>query len=205
MTLFDPDGPSSEELLHGESSAVLHRGALSPDQAEVCFQRLYNDVPWERRTVKVFGREVEQPRLVAWFGDAGKPYRYSGLLLQPIPWTEPLLNLRGICEELAGARFNSVLANLYRDGQDSVSWHSDDEPELGLRPVIASLSLGEPRRFDLRHRETGETVKAELPPGSVLVMSGATQQDWKHQVAKSARAHGMRINLTFRRIQSDGR
>lgn len=203
MTLFEPDA-SAEELLEGDSSAVLHRGVLSPDAADACFLRLYNEVPWEQRTVKVFGREVEQPRLVAWFGDADKPYRYSGLLLQPIPWTETLLELRSICEGLAGAAFNSVLANLYRDGQDSVSWHSDDEPELGLRPVIASLSLGEPRRFDLRHRETGETVNVELPPGSVLVMSGATQQDWKHQIPKSARVHGTRINLTFRRIQDDG-
>jgi alkylated DNA repair dioxygenase AlkB len=150
----------------------------------------------------VFGRWVQQPRLTAWFGDSDEPYHYSGNSLQAHPWTPDLLSIRGISEQLAGSSFNSALANLYRNGSDSIAWHADDEPELGTDPVIASVNLGQERRFDLRHRDTGETVKVPLPHGSVLVMSGPTQHHWLHQVAKSAKPLAPRINLTFRMIHA---
>jgi len=156
--------------------------------------------PWAQHLVRVFGREVAQPRLVAWFGEPGATYTYSGLTLEPHPWPVSLIETRAICEELAGIEFNSALANLYRDGTDSVAWHADDEPELGPDPVIASVSLGADRRFDLRHRQSGETIKSVLPAGSVVVMSRGCQQNWLHQVPKQLRVKKPRINLTFRRF-----
>lgn len=196
-SLFDPVDRRPEELLPCAGSALLHRGALDLQRAQSVFDELMEAVPWEQRSVQMFGKSVPQPRLVAWFGD-GAPYTYSGLRLEPHPWLPLLVELRQICEKLAGTRFNSGLANLYRDGKDSVAWHADDEPELGENPTIASMSLGAARRFDLRHRDTGETVRTELPPGSVLVMSGASQSAWVHQIPRTAKVSEPRINLTFR-------
>lgn len=158
-------------------------------------------VPWEHRSVLVFGRHVLQPRLTAWFGDPGAAYSYSGLSLEPHPWLPALDGLRARCEAIAGVPFNSCLANLYRDGHDYVAWHADDEPELGPDPVIASVSLGAERRFDLRHRTTRETVRVVLGPGSLVVMSSGCQRHWVHQVPMMRRVTEPRINLTFRSIR----
>ena len=187
-------------LLPYDGTAVLHPGAI-PD-ADALYQRLERDIPWREHRVFVFGRWVNQPRLTAWFGDPHHPYRYSGSSLSPEPWTDDLLRVRRICEELSGTTYNSVLANLYRTGHDSIAWHSDDESELGIDPSIASVNLGQERRFDLRHRHTGETVKVPLPHASVLVMSGATQHHWLHQVPRTAKPMRPRINLTYRMIHA---
>ena len=197
-TLFTES--TSANLLPYDGTAVLHTSAV-PD-ADSLFERLRSEIPWADHQVFVFGRWVQQPRLTAWFGDSDQPYHYSGNSLQAHQWTPDLLSIRGICEQLSGSTFNSALANLYRNGSDSIAWHADDEPELGTDPVIASVNLGQERRFDLRHRDTGETVKVPLPHGSVLVMSGPTQHHWLHQVAKSAKALAPRINLTFRMIHA---
>lgn len=199
-TLFDDIPESAEELLPKDGSAVLHRQAISSAESADAMKALLDLVPWEQRRVRVYGREVPQPRLVAWFGDPGRSYTYSGLTLDPSPWTSLLVELRSACEAIAGVAFNSGLANLYRDGRDSLSWHADDEPELGPDPVIASLSLGAERRFDFRHRESGETVRTLLPAGSVVVMSSGCQRQWVHQVPKMLRVNDPRINLTFRTI-----
>lgn len=195
-SLFD-SAPQVVELLPCEGSALLHRGAIEQGRARTVFAELLHAIAWEQRSVQMFGKSVPQPRLVAWFGDA-KPYTYSGLKLEPHPWLPLLGELRQICEELADARFNSVLANLYRDGKDSVGWHGDAEPELGQNPTIASLSLGAARRFDLRHRVTRETIRTELPAGSILIMSGESQSAWLHQIPRAAKVLEPRINLTFR-------
>ena len=199
---FDFGEPSSGpvNLLPRDGIAVLYEGAVAEGRAVDLFRVLSAELAWTQQQVFVFGRWVEQPRLTAWYGDEGCRYRYSGIELHPHKWTTPLIEIRQVCENLTGARFNSVLANLYRNGADSVSWHSDDEIELGFNPVIASVSLGSDRRFDLRHRTTGETVRLSLPAGSVLVMASATQHYWMHQVPKTARDIGPRINLTFRLI-----
>ena len=194
---FDSGHGEVEELLPHARSARLYRFAVDPRTAQRAFAELLEAVPWEQRSVQMFGKSVPQPRLVAWFGDGGS-YTYSGLRLEPHPWTPLLVELRDICEALAGASFNSALANLYRDGNDAVSWHADDEPELGEHPVIASMSLGAVRRFDFRNRESGETIRIELPHGSVLVMSGESQRAWMHQVPRTAKVAEPRINLTFR-------
>ena len=199
-TLFEIE-PASEELLPADGSAVLHRRVLGEHDADRMFSELL-DLPWQQKNVRVFGREVPQPRLFAWFGDPERKYTYSGLTLEPLPWSSPLDELRVLCESFSGVSFNSALANLYRDGSDSVSWHADDEKELGPDPVIASLSLGAERRFDLRNRESGCTVKTMLPSGSLVVMSGGCQEHWIHQLPKMTRVTEPRINITFRTMLS---
>ena len=142
------------------------------------------------------GRRVPIPRLTAWHGAAG--YVYSGIAMTPAPWNPPLLELKAVAEACAGQAFNSVLLNLYRDGRDSVSWHADNEPGLGRDPVIASVSLGATRRFQMKHRRRAGARRARPAAGSCLVMAGATQHHWLHQVPKTSRPVGPRINLTFR-------
>jgi alkylated DNA repair dioxygenase AlkB len=173
---------------------------LAPEVAATLMETLGRETPWREETIKLFGKEVQQPRLTAWYGDAGCAYTYSGLTLQPQPWTDTLSELRRAVEKAAGSPFNSVLLNLYRDGKDSMGWHSDDEPELGKHPVIASLSLGETRRFHLRHRGDRSVLplRLDLPAGSLLIMAGETQHHWQHRLSKTQRPVGPRINLTFR-------
>jgi alkylated DNA repair dioxygenase AlkB len=152
----------------------------------------------------MFGREVTAPRLTAWFGDPHASYVYSGVRHDPVPWTPTLADLRARVERATEHAFNSVLLNFYRDGEDSVSWHSDDEPELGAQPVIASLSLGATRVFQLKHKRRADLARVdiELSHGSLLLMSGNCQSHWKHQIPKrrGRTRPGPRINLTFRRV-----
>lgn len=177
---------------------------LDAADAAALLYELEQSIAWRQEAIRLYGREVRQPRLTAWHGDPAATYRYSGLQLTPQPWTPALQKLRGHVETATGATFNSVLLNLYRYGQDSMGWHADDEPELGPAPVIASLSLGATRRFRLRPRDARETPHAplslDLPSGSLLVMRGPTQQHWLHAVPKTARPTGARLNLTFRLI-----
>lgn len=150
--------------------------------------------------IVLYGRSISSPRLSAWHGDSDAVYRYSGLRLEPAPWTPILLDVRERVEALAAARFNSVLLNLYRDGQDSMGWHSDDEPELGRNPLIASISLGAARRFLLQHKKRRLRLEWLLEDGDVLVLGGTTQHCWRHHVPKIRQPMGPRINLTFRWI-----
>jgi len=158
---------------------------------------------WQERTIKLWGKSYLQPRLTAWYGDAGCGYSYSGICLEPLPWTDLLLSLKDRVEALAGHAFNSVLLNYYRNERDSMGMHSDDEPELGPAPVIASLSLGQERTLLLRHKTRADlgTLKLPLPNQSLLIMAGATQRHWKHGIAKLSRSCGPRLNLTFRQVQ----
>jgi alkylated DNA repair dioxygenase AlkB len=158
--------------------------------------------PWRADSVVVWGKTYPQPRLTAWYGDEDARYEYSGLGLDPLPWTARLLAIKAGVEQAAGSRFNSVLLNYYRNERDSMGMHSDDEPELGALPVIASLSLGETRTLVFRHRSdrSRKPVRIELGDGSLLLMRGLTQRNWKHGIAKERRPCGARINLTFRRI-----
>ncbi len=183
-------------LLPADGIAFLYRDALAPAVADRLFEALGEQIDWRQEVATVMGRRLPIPRLTAWHGAAG--YVYSGIRMAPAPWTCALLELKGIAETLAGQPFNSVLLNLYRDGRDSVSWHADNEQGLGQNPVIASFSLGAVRRFQLKHRRSGERVAMDLPHGSCLVMAGATQHHWLHQLPKTAQGVGARINLTFR-------
>jgi alkylated DNA repair dioxygenase AlkB len=188
-------------LLPCDGEAFLFEGACAPAEADRLFDALLAITPWRQETATVMGRRVPIPRLTAWHGEAG--YVYSGIRMAPAPWNAPLLELRALAERLGGRPFNSVLLNLYRDGRDSVSWHADNEPGLGREPVIASISLGAVRRFQLRHRRRKERLGLDLPHGSCLIMAGATQHHWLHQLPKTARPVGPRINLTFRLMLPD--
>jgi alkylated DNA repair dioxygenase AlkB len=177
-------------------------GWMAKSEADALFAGLRHAIPWEVHRIRLFGRNVDSPRLSCWIGDPGTGYTYSGAHFDPNPWP---IALRAIRARLAGELcidFNSVLANLYRDGRDSMGWHSDDEPELGAQPVIASLSLGATRRFVLKHRsDPPRKFALELPHGSLLLMRGATQANYRHALPRTSRQIGPRINLTFRQIQ----
>jgi len=176
-------------------------GWLPPARAEALQSALVTGVPWEIHRIRMFGRWVDSPRLSCWIGDPQARYRYSGADFVPHPWPGFLLLLRDQLQQACDARFNSVLLNRYRDGKDSMGWHSDDEPELGHAPLIASLSLGETRRFLLRRRDDHHCkVEYLLGHGDLLVMTGSTQRHCQHALPKMARAADERINLTFRWI-----
>lgn len=174
---------------------------LGPPAGAV-MRHLIEEVPWRAEAVVVFGRKILQPRLTAWYGDPGCAYAYSGIRLEPLPWSPRLCEVKARVEKVTGENFNSLLLNYYRDEQDSVGFHSDDEPELGPRPVIASLSLGAERVFVMKHRTQRKRppVRLMLASGSLLLMKGETQRHWRHGVPKETRPCGPRINLTFRRI-----
>ncbi|AUI87626.1 alpha-ketoglutarate-dependent dioxygenase AlkB [Vibrio azureus] len=173
---------------------------LSSSQATQYFSTLRADLPWRQETITLFGRNVLQPRLQSWHGN--KTYTYSGLTLCPQPLNQELQVLKAKCEAVAHVSFNSVLANLYRNGQDSMGWHQDNEPELGMNPVIASVNLGESRRFLLRNLHCKTQIEYTLSHGSLLIMAGELQHHWQHSVPKTAKHKDERINLTFRNIKS---
>lgn len=194
---------SEAELLPVTDADVVLWRSVSFGNEKNILQELIEDTPWRLEHVTVWGKTYPQPRLVAWYGDDAQLYSYSGVSLRALPWTHGLLSLKDKVEELCGNPFNSVLLNYYRDHRDSMGFHADDEPELGLFPTIASVSFGEVRQFVMKHkhRQDIDDVKLQLPSGSLLLMRGATQENWKHGVPKASVPCGPRVNLTFRNIQ----
>ncbi|MEK7293237.1 MAG: alpha-ketoglutarate-dependent dioxygenase AlkB [Actinomycetota bacterium] len=188
------------ELLPFDGGARLYPNFLDIDYADDVFRRLMEETPWEDREIVVFGKRHREPRRTAWHSDPNISYAYSGVSRTGQPWTPLLMELRDKCAHTADATFNAVLLNLYRDGNDGVGWHADNEASNGREPTIASLSFGASRRFDFRHRETKTTIHVQLDPGSLLVMSGLSQHCWVHQVPRTMRVREPRINLTFRRV-----
>jgi alkylated DNA repair dioxygenase AlkB len=192
---------SCKNLLSSYGEAYYFSAFLDADQAQKEFELLLKHIHWRQERVRVFGKLWPQPRLVAWHGDPSASYRYSGLQLDPSPWTTDLARIRQKVESHCGQSFNSVLLNLYRDQSDSNGWHSDDEPELGDQPFIASLSLGQTRDFQLRLKQDHSAkVKLALESGSLLIMKGQCQKHWQHHLPKRKGPLGPRINLTFRQI-----
>lgn len=193
----------TKRLLDDEfGQLTLIRQFMEPQVAQVFFDKLRKEICWQQDKIPIAGKLRTIPRLQAWYGKPGANYTYSGLSLEPRPWTPTLLQLKKLVEQQCTTSFNSVLLNLYRHGQDSMGWHSDNEPELGEQPTIASLSLGAGRYFSLRQKAQGcEKMKILLDSGSLLVMAGKLQSFWQHQVPKTARPVGERINLTFRFVQ----
>ena len=190
-------------IIHwADAEIVWSEGWLSPAVAKDLYETFTKTIIWKQEPIMMFGKRVEQPRLVAWYGDPGARYKYSGLTVEPQVWTKELLQLKTQVEAASACVFNSVLLNWYRDGRDSMGWHSDDERELGPHPTIASVSLGTERRFLLR-RKNDHACKHEflLKNGSLIIMRGATQHFWQHQVPKSLGVSHGRINLTFRAIK----
>lgn len=187
------------EFFDGE--LMLIKDFIAPDVARQLFSLFVNTLHWEQIQIRIYDKWQTIPRMQAWYGDAGAAYQYSGVMMEPQVWTTELQQLRKDCQSLCHRSFNSVLANLYRDGQDCMGFHSDDEKELGRDPVIASLTLGSSRNFDLVHKKQPYKLRLPLQPGSLLVMKGETQKNWQHGITRTKQPVSPRVNLTFRQIR----
>lgn len=193
---------SGENLLPEKGEVFYYPYFFDKDQSNILLERLIREINWKQEPIWMFGKQVMQPRLTALYGNEGISYGYSGIKMEPHSWNPLLMEIKDAIEKVAQTSFTHVLLNYYRDGQDSMGWHRDNEPELGLNPVIGSVSFGVPRKFQFRQYHD-KTVKKELllEDGSFLLMKEETQHHWEHQIPKSKKVHGPRINLTFRRIQ----
>jgi alkylated DNA repair dioxygenase AlkB len=200
MELFD-NNEEKLDLNLADANISYFPHFLKPEFANSAFDIFLNELEWQQHTVKIFGKLIPQPRLTALYGINDQSYTYSNLTLKPLKFTPKLLEIHQKLKELTKINFTHCLANLYRDGNDSMGWHADDEKELGENPVIASISLGATRRFQLKHR-TSPNLKyqLELEHGSLLLMAGTTQHFWKHQLPKTKKPISPRINLTFRTL-----
>ncbi len=194
-----PNLNNPQPLLDGD--LTLYPDAFAPGIALQLYQQLQREIAWRQETLTLYGKQHRCPRLQCWIGNPEASYRYSGKTFHPEPWSTTTAALNEIIRDSLGQPFNSVLANLYRDGQDSMGWHSDNEAELGPMAVIASLSLGATRDFSLRRiGETRQHLSIALPSGSLLVMNAGMQQRWQHALPKRRTINSPRINLTFRQI-----
>ena len=199
--LFQENPNEVEKIPIQDGELRLYPHFFLSQERETFFNQLKENVKWQQEEIKLYGRKIPLPRLTAWFGDEGKTYMYSGITVEPELWTPTLLEIKSRIEEVSNVKFNSVLLNYYRNERDSVSWHSDDEPELGKNPIIGSVSFGDVRTFQLKHKtDKSLTISRDLPDGSYLEMAGSTQHHWLHQIPKRTRKIGPRINLTFRII-----
>ena len=190
----------STSLVPCDGDVHYFPGFISRSEADSIFDELVKTLDWQTEELSLYGKRILVPRLVAWYGDRGAVYRYSGARHEPLPWSPLLLALRERVAGLVPCSFHSVLANYYRDGNDSMGWHADKEPELGINPVIASLSFGAARLFKLQHTKTKQVVDIVLEPGSLLLMRGSLQHHWRHCLPKTRQPVSGRVNLTFRRI-----
>ena len=190
-------------LLPKDGEAYLFTNFFSASECEKYYNSTKKDIVWKHEPIKLFGKEILQPRLTAWIGDPQKNISYSGITMKPQAWTKALLEIKRKVQVQAGVQFNGALLNMYRDGKDSMGWHRDNEKELGKLPVIASVSFGATRSFLFKHAVQKDLkVKIELTSGSLLIMKGETQTNWFHAIAKTTQEIGPRLNLTFRDIQS---
>ncbi len=197
-SLFLFDAP--QRLPMPDAEVTYFPAFFNEDEANALSDALLQQIVWEQRQVVLFGKPIDQPRLTAFYGDADISYTYSGLTWQPTSWNTPLLRIKHKVEAASGTTFTSVLLNLYRTGNDSMGWHSDDERAQGPAPTIASVSFGALRKFAFRHRKDKQLrYDIQLGHGSLLLMQGDTQANWQHQLPKTMRVQAPRINLTFRR------
>ncbi len=188
-----------------DADITLFENFFSIVESNEYLQKLLNEINWRHDKIKIFGKEIFQPRLTALYGDEGLEYTYSGLRMQSEPWNYPLSFIKNRIENIAGVAFTTCLLNLYRDGKDSMGWHQDNEKELGKNPIIASVSFGAMRNFQLKHIHQHQlgTITIPLGHGSLLLMKGPTQHFWKHQIPKTKKPLSARINLTFRRLRME--
>ncbi|UFH35659.1 alpha-ketoglutarate-dependent dioxygenase AlkB family protein [Flavobacterium acetivorans] len=189
--------------LHLPDAEIMYYPAFfDKKEADEIYEELMNSIPWQQDEITIYGKNHLQPRLTALYGNEGKSYSYSNIKMEPHPWNLLLQKIKLKIESTTGTTFTTVLLNHYRDGKDSNGWHADNEKELGINPVIASLSFGAERNFQLKHNSNKELRKSIiLEHGSLLLMKGSTQHFWKHQIPKTAKPIGPRINLTFRFIK----
>lgn len=184
-----------------DAEIEYHPSLFNSEKANELFELLKNEIPWQHDEITVYGKKHLQPRLTSLFGNDGKPYGYSNIIMQPNRWNPLLMFIKNEVEVICNENFTTVLLNYYRNGKDSNGWHADNEKELGRNPIIASVSFGAERVFQLKHNVTNQRQNINLEDGSLLVMKGATQHFWKHQIPKSSKEIGARINLTFRIIK----
>jgi alkylated DNA repair dioxygenase AlkB len=207
MELYNQENKSRERVFEKfnlkDGEVWVMPNFMPTDKAGFYYNELLKSINWRQEEIKMYGKVYPVPRKTAWYGYPEFNYKYSGILCNPEPWTKELMDIKRVIEHfLPGEDFNSVLLNLYRDGNDKVSWHADDEPELGTNPTIASVSLGAVRRFDLKHKEDpDQKLQIELTSGSLVVMKGALQHHWLHQIPTQKKIQEPRINLTFRTIK----
>jgi alkylated DNA repair dioxygenase AlkB len=201
-TLESATNSLPKTLPMSDGEVIIYHYFFDKETSDSFFQELLAGIDWRQDKIRYYGKEIDLPRLTAWYGDMGKSYKYSGIPMNPETWTPTLLLIKKRIEEEAKVNFNSVLLNLYRNERDGVSWHSDNEPELGENPVVASVSFGQARTLQFQHkvRKDVPRVSVNLTHGSLLLMKGSTQKFWQHQIPKTARALDPRINLTFRII-----
>ncbi|MEP7144507.1 MAG: alpha-ketoglutarate-dependent dioxygenase AlkB [Ferruginibacter sp.] len=190
-----------ENILSSHGEAILYPGFFSPAESGLFLSILRDEIKWKQEPIKIYGKEIMQPRLTAWYGDADKKYSYSGITMQPRQWIPSLLEIKEKIETVAGVQFTSALLNFYRNGKDSMGWHRDNEKELGINPVIGSVSFGATRTFQFRnYNKKKSVISIDLTHGSFLLMKGETQHHWEHQLPKTNKKIGHRINITFRVI-----
>jgi alkylated DNA repair dioxygenase AlkB len=201
LSLFDEPIDYSKAIDIRDGSYIYIPNFFGKGVADIYLQKFISAILWKQESMNMYGKQLNFPRLTAWYGENNKPYSFSGITLQPNPWTPELLEIKQLIEPKCHVNFNSVLLNRYRDGNDSISWHTDAEKELGRNPVIASVNFGAEREFQMRHNNTKERVDISLKHGSLLIMQGALQHYWQHQVPKTKKVVQERINLTFRVIQ----
>jgi alkylated DNA repair dioxygenase AlkB len=200
MNSLIPSEPIILNLLDAE--IIYYPHFFDKEETDIIFKQLKEEIPWQQDDIRVFGKTHPQPRLTALFGNEGKSYSYSNIKMQPHPWNPILQKIKLKIETVSKTTFTTVLLNLYRDGKDSNGWHADNEKELGKNPIIASVSFGAERIFQMKHNSIlGLKQNILLEHGSLLIMKGTTQHFWKHQIPKTSKPIGERINLTFRIIQ----
>ena len=205
LDLFNTNQEHTDEISLDITDAKISvwPGLFSRAEADRLMKELLGKIAWKQEEIRLYGKTHDLPRLTAWYGDVDKTYRYSGIEVDPLPWIPALLEIKQKIELVKPAvTFNSGLLNLYRSGADCVSWHSDDEPELGPEPAIGSVSFGGSRKLQLKHRSSKEKKSIELGHGDYLLMSGKTQRNWLHQVPRTKKVLEPRINITFRQIFS---
>ena len=200
LDLFADEPGTPQEITMPDAEVVYFANLFSLAEANSLLNDLKREVSWQQEKISLYGKEHDIPRLTAWYGDSEKTYTYSGITVTSLPWVDRLLEIKTRIEEVSSFSFNSVLLNRYRTGSDGVSWHADDEAELGQNPVIGSVSLGEARDFQMKHRTLDERRNIKLENGSYLLMRGSMQHHWLHQIPKSKKPLDERINLTFRYI-----
>jgi alkylated DNA repair dioxygenase AlkB len=197
--LFISQASVIPNLLPQDGVVEVHPQFFTQPECDILLPVLINETDWQQDRMKFYGREVDLPRLTAWYGEAMDNYSYSGINMNAKPWTPELLFIKRRVEKSAGMKFTSVLLNYYRNGNDSVSWHRDNEKVLRANPVIASVSFGATRTFKFRHVDNHRMVKSiELENGMYILMKGETQHKWEHTIPKSAKVTGPRVSLTFR-------
>lgn len=185
-----------------KNALILYPNFFDKTRSDTFFTALLDSVDWQQHYLTLYGQKIPFPRLMCWMGQSGASYSFSGNTFQPLDWNSTVLSIKKELEEVLNTEFNSVLLNLYRNGSDSMSWHADDEPELGTEPIIASVSLGAERNFAWKPKSGGLSKKVLLPHGSLLVMKGHFQSEFLHALPKMKRSDKNRINLTFRAIKT---